>query len=176
MASITDTRQREQVVDMVTYYAAGTMWARRPGTQVTPDNACGIRVAVQSTTTQQVDDLPARSSACLAAGAPPITIVSFDGQDQATNAVILGQADAMAADSPVTGYAVKLSNGKLSTAGPPYDMAPYGWAVAKASPLGQALQQALTRLIENGRYAGILSSWGVEAGAINHSQINGATY
>lgn len=171
---MTDTRQREQVVDMVTYYSGGTMWARRPETQVSPDDACGRRIAVQASTTQQTDDLPARDSACTAAGKPPITIVSFDSQDLATNAIITGQAEAMAADSPVTGYAVKLSNGKLIAAGPPYDTAPHGWAVEKGSPLGQALQQSVIRLIENGRYHEILSRWGVEAGAIDGSQINGA--
>ena len=31
MAAITDTKEREQVVDMVTYYSGGILWAQRPG-------------------------------------------------------------------------------------------------------------------------------------------------
>jgi polar amino acid transport system substrate-binding protein len=147
-----------------------------PERQVSPDDACGRRVAVQATTSQQTLDLPDKNNACAAMGKPQINIISFDGMDQAMNAVITGQADAVAADSPVTGYAVTQSRGKLIAAGPPYDMAPYGWVVEKDSPLGQALQQAVTRLIENGRYQEILSSWGVQGGAIDRSQINGANF
>ena len=79
--------------------------ARRKGAQIDPDNACGKKVAVQATTTQETDELPAKSKTCTDAGKPAIEIIKFDGQDDATNAVVLGQADAMSADSPVTLYA-----------------------------------------------------------------------
>jgi polar amino acid transport system substrate-binding protein len=62
MAAVTDTREREQVVDMVTYYCGGTMWARSPESQVSPDDACGRRVAVQATTSQQTLDLPDKTT------------------------------------------------------------------------------------------------------------------
>ena len=102
MSSFTDTKEREQTVDFVTYGSAGILWAQRPDNPVDPNNACGKKVAVQATTTEETDELPAKSKACTDAGKPAIQIVSFDGQDAATNAVVLGQADAMSADSPVT--------------------------------------------------------------------------
>ena len=102
MSSFTDTKEREQTVDFVTYFSAGILWAQRPGTPIDPNNACGKKVAVQATTTEEADELPAKSKACTDAGKPPIDILKFDGQDAATNAVVLGQADAMSADSPVT--------------------------------------------------------------------------
>ena len=74
----------------------------RPGADIDPNNACGKKVAVQATTTEETDELPAKSKACTDAGKPAIEIIKFDGQDAATNAVVLGQADAMSADSPVT--------------------------------------------------------------------------
>ena len=77
----------------------------RPGAGIDPDNACGKKVAVQATTTEETVELPAKSKACTDAGKPAIDIIKFDGQDAATNAVVLGQADAMSADSPVTLYA-----------------------------------------------------------------------
>ena len=85
---------------------------------------------------QETDELPAKSKACTDGGKPAIEILKFDGQDQATNAVVLGQADAMSADSPVTSYAIKQSNGKLEASGEVFDSAPYGWPVKKGSPLG----------------------------------------
>src|SRR6185312_12860285 len=126
MSSFTDTKEREQTVDFVTYFSAGILWAQRPGTPIDPNNACGKKVAVQATTTQEVDELPAKSKACTDAGKPAIEVLPFDGQDAATNAVVLGQADALSSDSPVTSYAIKQSKGKLEQAGEIFDSAPYG--------------------------------------------------
>jgi polar amino acid transport system substrate-binding protein len=174
MSSFTDTKEREQSVDFVTYFSAGILWAQRPDNPVDPNNACGKKVAVQATTTEETDELPAKSKACTDAGKPAIQIVSFDGQDAATNAVVLGQADAMSADSPVTAYAIKQSNGKLQQAGEIADAAPYGWPVQKGSPLAQSLKQALEHLIETGAYKQIAANWGVEQGMIDKPVINGA--
>jgi polar amino acid transport system substrate-binding protein len=174
MSAITDTQAREQIVDLVTYFSAGILWAQRPGAPTDPNNACGKTVAVQATTTEETDELPAKSKACTDAGKPAIDILKFDGQDAATNAVVLGQADAMSADSPVTAYAIKQANGKLEAAGEITDAAPYGWPVKKGSPLAEALKKALEQLIETGEYQQILTAWGVEAGAIKEPVINGA--
>ena len=113
MSSFTDTKEREQTVDFVTYFSAGILWAQTTGQADRPDNACGKKVAVQATTTEETEELPAKSKACTDAGKPAIEIIKFDAQDEATNAVVLGQADAMSADSPVTLYAIKQSDGKL---------------------------------------------------------------
>ena len=72
MSSFTDTKEREQTVDFVTYFSAGSLWAKPKGSDIDPDNACGKKVAVQATTTQEVDELPARSKACTDAGKPAI--------------------------------------------------------------------------------------------------------
>ena len=70
----------------------------------------------------------------------------------------------MSADSPVTLYAIKQSNGKLEAAGEIFDSAPYGWPVKKGSPLAQSLQKALEHLIETGDYKHIASQLGCRAG------------
>ncbi|MCP9272615.1 ABC transporter substrate-binding protein [Mycolicibacterium arenosum] len=175
MSSFTDTKEREESVDFVTYFSAGTSWAQKTGAGIDPNNACGKKVAVQATTTQETDELPAKSKACTDAGKPAIEIVPFDGQDAATNAVVLGQTDAMSADSPVTMYAIKETGGKLEAAGEVFDSAPYGWPVKKGSPLAQSLQKALEHLIETGDYKKIAENWGLQDGLIDKPVINGAT-
>jgi polar amino acid transport system substrate-binding protein len=174
MSSFTDSKEREQAVDFVTYFSAGSLWAQPAGKGIDPENACGKKVAVQATTVQETDELPARSKKCTDAGQPAITIVPFDSQDAATNAVVLGQADAMSADSPVTLYAIKQTKGKLEKAGQIFDSAPYGWPVAKNSPLAQSLVQALQHLIDTGAYKQIATNWGLEDGMIDKPVINGA--
>ena len=175
MSSFTDTKEREKSVDFVDYFSAGIQWAQKPGAGIDPTNACGKKVAVQATTTEETDELPAKSKKCVDAGKPEIQIVKFDSQDAATNAVILGQVDAMSADSPVTAYAIKQANGKLEAAGEVFEAAPYGWPVKKESALGQSMLKALEHLISTGDYKTIATNWGVQTGMIEKPVINGAT-
>jgi polar amino acid transport system substrate-binding protein len=175
MSSFTDTKQREQTVDFVTYFSAGTLWAQRPGAPIDPNNACGLSVAVQATTIQDTQEIPAKGDACVKADKPPINKQKFDRQDDATTALVLGKVDAMSADSPVTAYAIKQSGGKIEAAGQIFDSAPYGWPVAKGSPLGQSLVQALQHIMATGDYKTIATNWGVESGMINNPVIDGAT-
>jgi polar amino acid transport system substrate-binding protein len=174
MSSFTDTKEREQTVDFVTYFSAGVLWAQRPGAPIDPNNACGLKVAVQSTTIEDTAEIPTKSDACVKAGKAPINKLKFDQQDAVANAVVLGQADAMSADSPVTAYAIKESGGKIEAAGQIFDSAPYGWPVAKGSPLGQSLLRALQHIMATGDYKTIATNWGVQSGMITNPVINGA--
>jgi polar amino acid transport system substrate-binding protein len=172
MSSFTDTLVREKQVDFVNYYSAGIQWASPKGKTVDPANACGLKVAVQATTYEDTDEVPAKSKACTDAGKPAITIFKFDAQDQATNAVAVGQVDAMSADSPVTLYAISKTKDKLQTAGSAFEVAPYGIAAAQGSAFTPVLQKALQSLIDDGSYTKILAKWGVEAGGVKTAALN----
>jgi polar amino acid transport system substrate-binding protein len=174
VSSFTDNTDREKTVDFVNYYSAGILWASQAGKTVDPDNACGLKVAVETGTVEETDDVPGKSKACVAAGKKPIQILKFDGQDQATNAVVLGQADAMSADSPITDDAVAKSGGKLQAAGKTFGVAPYGIAVNKGSTLAKALQKAFQDIVDDGTYKKILDKWGVSDGALSTITINAA--
>jgi ABC-type amino acid transport substrate-binding protein/predicted Ser/Thr protein kinase len=174
MSSLTDTAERQSTVDFVTYFQAGTLWAQRPGKPVDPDAACGRRVGVVTASIQETKELPTKSDACVAAGLAPIDKVVYQRQDDLTHALIAGEVDAMTADSPVTGFAIKLSAGELEPAGAVFDSAPYGWPVAKGSPLAQSLRKALEHLMQSGEYRTIATMWGVDKGMIDKPAINGA--
>lgn len=174
-SSITDTRQRERQVDFVTYLQSGTLWARRTGTTVEPDAACGLRVGVAKGGLQDTHQLPAKSAECVAAGLEAIDKVVLPRQDDVTAALLRGEIDAMSADSTVTGFAIKLSAGKLEAAGGVTDSAPYGWPVAKDSALSESLRQGLLHLIGTGDYREIAARWGLEQGLLDQPVINGAT-
>ena len=109
---------------------------------------------------------------CAAAG-KPINLQVYSGQDQVAAAVVSGKADAMLADSQVTGYAIKQSGGKMETVPPVYATAPYGYTIPKAdTQFAQAIADALKALHASGTYKKILTNWGVEAGAINTFEVN----
>jgi polar amino acid transport system substrate-binding protein len=176
VSSFTINPERLAEATMVSYFSAGTQWATKAGNpeDVDPDDACGAIIAVQRGTVQ-VDDITARSAECEAAGEEPIDIQQFEGQDEATAAIVSGRADAGLADSPVMAYAVQQTNEQLELLGDIYDSAPYGYVVPKAeTEFGQVLADALTALIEDGTYAEILEKWGVEAGAIDTPEVNPA--
>lgn len=176
VSSFTINPEREQQVDMPSYFNAGTSWAVAAGNpeSVTPDAACGKQVAVQKATVQ-VDDITARSQACTDAGEQAITINQYQLQSDATAAVVSGKDDAMMADSPVVGYAIDQTNDQLEMVGEVYDSAPYGMAVPKdMGDYTAAVQGGLQKLMDEGTYLEILSQWGVESGALSTSEVNTA--
>ena len=137
MSSFTDTKEREQTVDFVTYFSAGSLWAQRAGRAVsTRATRAARRSRCRPPPPRRPRSCPPRARHAPTRAQPPIEIVQFDGQDAATNAVVLGQADAVSADSPVILYAIKQSNGKLEQAGEIFDSAPYGWPVKQGLAVG----------------------------------------
>jgi len=174
VSSFTINDSRKKQVNMVSYYNAGTQWAAAPGNpkKVDPDSPCGLKVAVQKGTVQQEEDLPAKIKACATSG-KPITVQVYDGQDQATAAVATGKADAMLADSPIVGYAIKQSGGKMEAVGEVYDAAPYGYVVPKAeTEFAQAIADAVKATEASGDYKKALANYGAEAGAISEFAVN----
>lgn len=174
MSSFTDNKEREETVDFVTYFSAGTAWAAKDAA-FDPEDACGKKVAVQTGTVQETDDLPKRVKACADGGKPKLEVLRYDNQDEATNAVALGRADAVLADLPVIVAAVTKVSG-LQQVGENYDTAPYGIAMAKTSgTLKDAVLGAVKALIADGTYKAILDRWKVSDGGITDPVINGAT-
>jgi polar amino acid transport system substrate-binding protein len=174
VSSFTVNEERMQIVNMVSYFSAGTQWATQKGNpnSVDPDAACGLKVAVQKATVQ-VDDVEARSKACTDAGKSAITIDQYQGQDQATASVVSGKDVAMLADSPIIAYAVKQTNDQLELLGDIYDSAPYGYAIQKEqTDFAQAVADAVKALIADGTYKSVLDEWGVSQGAITDPTVN----
>lgn len=176
MSAFTDTKERQQTVDFVTYFSAGTAFYSAADANLdikTLDDLCGHTVAVEKGTTQATDS-QAQDAKCKAAGKDGVTVSVFPDQNGANLAISGGRADIGMADSPVAAYIVDQAGGQF-TLGGTYGGVPYGIAVPKGSGLTKALQAGLSDLIANGQYATILKKWGVSSGAIKTPKINGAT-
>jgi polar amino acid transport system substrate-binding protein len=171
MSSFTDTKEREQTVDFVTYFSAGTsFFVKSDGG---PDvgslaDLCNLKVAVEKGTTQ-ADDAAAQAKKC------KVDVLVLPDQSGANLALKTGRADVSMADSPVADYQVQQSKGEFKISGDPYGTAPYGIAMAKDSGLQEPVLAALKALIADGTYKKILTKWGVADGAITDPVINGAT-
>lgn len=174
-SSFTDTLERQNSVDFVNYLNAGSLWAAGIDEDVDPDDACGLTIAVQATTIQHLTEMPARDKECTDAGKPGIEVLPFDGQSEATNAVVNGRAAAFSADLPVTGDAVAKLGDKLKVVGEVFDAAPYGFATQKGSDMTKAVQAALQSLMDDGTYLEILEGAGIESGALETATVNAGT-
>jgi polar amino acid transport system substrate-binding protein len=175
MSSFSDTKAREKVVDFVTYFSAGTSFYVKSGGPTINSLAdlCGHKVAVERGTTQQMD-ATAQSSKCTKGGKSGVSVLVFTDQSEANLALSSGRADVGMADSPVSAYIVKQSNGKFKLSGKPYGTAPYGIAIPKGNGMAKPILAGLKVLMKNGTYKTILTKWGIQAGAITNPKINGA--
>src|SRR3954449_12187453 len=127
MSAFTDTKEREQTVDFVTYLIAGTEFyvkAQGGPTVNTLADLCGRKVAVEKGTTQ-ADDVNAQAKKCKKAGKPAPNLSVFPDQNGANLALSSGRAEIGMADTPVADYLVKKSSGQFKVVGKVYGQAPY---------------------------------------------------
>jgi polar amino acid transport system substrate-binding protein len=175
MSSFTDTKEREQTVDFVTYFSAGTsFYTKKGGPKIaTLADLCGEKVAVEKGTTQ-ADDVTAQAKKCKAAGKPEPQLQTFPDQNGANLALSSGRAAVGMADSPVAAYQVQKSGGQFVLSGKSYGTAPYGIAIPKDTDMTKAVLAAMKAVIADGTYTKIMKKWGLEDGAINNPAVNAA--
>jgi polar amino acid transport system substrate-binding protein len=185
MSSFTDTKEREQTVDFVTYLEAGTSTMVRkcnPSGIEAIEDLCGKKVGAENGTTQldQLSKADVEGSVvktCEDAGKEPPVAQGFPKQTDVNAALQANRIDAYMADSPVVDYAVKKTGNAFEKAGEDTDSAPYGIAIPKnGGTMKDAVQGAVQKLIDDGGYQKVLDNWGVGDGAITESKINGAIY
>jgi len=170
LSSFTDSKEREKLVDFVTYFQAGEGFYVNASSTKSYDGLtalCGTKVSVENGTTE-LDDANAQAKKC------HVTVLAFADQNQANLAVSSGRADLGFADSQVAGYIVKQSNGQFKVTGTAFEVAPYGIALPKGNGMAPAVLAAVKAMIADGTYSQILAKWGVQDGAITAPVINGA--
>jgi polar amino acid transport system substrate-binding protein len=180
MSAISDTREREKVVDFIDYFIAGGGIMVRPGNPhriFAIDALCGYSVAIEKGTSY-LADLEKQSDNCKAVGLGAIAFLTFDTDDAAFAAFLSGKGDAYIADYPVAVYRQKNTAGAsaLVVAGGQFDVVPYGIAVKKGNAAMQsAARAALLSVIADGTYDLLLKKWDIEAGAMRSAPVNAGT-
>ncbi len=175
ISSFTINPERAQTVNFVSYFNAGTLWAVQRGNpkKFSIDEICGKKVGVQTGTVQDTPDVSGRSAKCVAEGKPAIDIVTLKTQTDVTTRLVNGSIDAMAADSPVIGYALSQTGDQLEVLGDVYDSAPQGIAIAKSDPeLTELVGKVMNKLLNDGTYGKILEKWNNTKGAVTVAEVN----
>ncbi|AYF75385.1 ABC transporter substrate-binding protein [Nocardia yunnanensis] len=183
MSAMTDTKDRQQVLDFVDYSASGSgilVAKGNPEHIATLTDLCGRAVAVQSGTKQA--KLLQDQSPCKQAGKPEPQLLVFPKDADAQLAIKSGKAVADFMDQPAAGYlAATAENGAEFevVADPAYpngvDATPNGIGVAKNQKgLADSIQRALQALMDDGSYHKILDHYGQRGIAIMKATINAA--
>jgi polar amino acid transport system substrate-binding protein len=165
ISSMTITEDRQEQIDFIPYFTAGTgilVEAGNPQDIQNLADLCGKSVAVQVGTiqVQQIED---QNEEC----DEDIAISTFDLNPLAVEQLRLGRADAVLADFPVAGNDARLSDGELEVVGEQFESSPYGIGMRKdSSELNAAIDDALKAIMDSGKYDEVLAEWGLEAGSV----------
>lgn len=179
MSALSDTPERQKLIDFVDYFTAGTSILVRKGNPeniTTLDDFCGRTIALQRGTTQE--EVATKQAATCRQRGKPLKVLAFDRDTEALLQVKQGRAVADMNDFPVAAYNAKTAGGgnDFEVVGEQIQAGPYGIGVRKQdTEVRDALQQALQRLIDDGTYAQILQKWNVSQGAVAKATINGGS-
>ncbi|MFI9719248.1 ABC transporter substrate-binding protein [Streptomyces sp. NPDC052396] len=189
MSAMTDTKDRQngvdpekktkvgEGVDFVDYFQAGvSMYVPKGKDQgiKSLDDLCGKKIVVQRGTTSE-DMAKKQADKC---GDKKLSIEAFDTDILAQTRLRSGGADVGLSDFPVAAFAVKTSGGgnDFELVGDQVEAAPYGMAMSKSqTQLRDAIKAAMDKIIASHEYDQVLDKWGVKAGAIKESKINGGS-
>lgn len=176
LASIGDSKEREEVVDFATAYWNGTMLLTKEGNPLggTPELACGMNIGVVRGSLQQTTFLPAHAEPCKKIGKPAPVEFAFQNSNQAALALGNGRIDGVLADAPAVAQVISQTQGMEAVGPIQRNPNPAGAAFQKDSKLAPLVAEALNQLIESGVYKQILDKWELGDIAIETSEINGA--
>lgn len=177
MSAMTDTAEREQRVDFIDYFSAGTSLVVQRGNPHSIsdlESLCGQRVAVEDGTVQ-ADLLAREQSHCTG---ERIHVITEPTNDDALLQLRTGQAAALPMDYPpaeaLTVDPRTQANYQLASTAQ-YEPGLYGIGVAKSQTgLREDVLAALATVIRSGVYHQILQRWDVTEGAINAPSTNAA--
>lgn len=157
---------RQLVVNFVPYMWSSesvTVPTANPGKITGLDSSlCGQQVATVTGTTAQTE-LATVSDACVAAGKPAVSVVLYNSDPLALQAMMSGLTNAYTSTSETAAYFMKAHPGTFKFAGPSFDAILTGIAVNRGNPkLLAAIRHAFAQMQLDGSYNKIMSTWGLQ--------------
>jgi polar amino acid transport system substrate-binding protein len=175
MSAMSDTAERQEEIDFVDYFTVGTSILVAKGNPEgieSLDDLCGKTIGIQRGTTQE-EVANEQKAKCQADGSD-LTILAFDTDVDAQQALRAGRSVADMNDFPVAAYVAQQSEGDFEVVGEQIEAGPYGIGLRKEdTELRDAIQEALKAVIEDGTYDEILEKWDVSKGALKTAAVNG---
>jgi polar amino acid transport system substrate-binding protein len=176
------TADRLEQVNMIPYFKAGQAFVVAKGNPegITEElDLCGQSVAAESGTTE-VDYVlgsgdykgAGLNKKCAAEGLGEVDMQQFQKDTDALLALSSGQVAAYFADSPVAGYYTVQQPDQFELSGVTVEIANEGISVPKDKKgLADGILAALKSMADDGKYAEILGTYGLEDGAVDVSEM-----
>jgi polar amino acid transport system substrate-binding protein len=170
-ADVTTAREEafDQVPFLADHYEFMSLKGDKLGTDVT--DLCGLKISLVAADSA-IPVLQADSAKCTAAGKGAISVLTFADQGAATLALSSKQVDATTSTLTNLAYIAKQSDDKFELGGPKYQYVLIGIATKKGNGMAKALAASINKLIDNGKYAAILKTYGLEDDAITKAEVN----
>jgi polar amino acid transport system substrate-binding protein len=180
------TADRLGQVNMIPYFQAGQAFVVAKGNPAgihTELDLCGKKAAAETGTTE-VDYVNGTgdyegaglNKKCTDGGKAVVDMQQFEKDTDALLALSSGQVDAYFADSPVAGYYTVQQPEQFELSGVTVEIAKEGISVPKDKPeLADAVVAALTSMVADGKYLEILTTYGLEDGAVDVSEMKVVT-
>jgi polar amino acid transport system substrate-binding protein len=139
------------------------------------EDVCGKKISVMAGGSAE-KVLRDQTKQCEASGKGAIEIQSFPDQPTSILAVRSKRADAFFSSQAPLVYFVQQSNGELQLTGVGkkngFGDLFQGAVVAKGSPMGPLMHDALQKLFDNGTYASVMKKWGLEGNMLKAPGMN----
>lgn len=165
-----DKPARREVIDIVNYMyssQAVTVLKDNPAGIHSLDDLSGKRVAVLNGSTIRTL-LEAHNEVLGKAGKAPMTLVVFNSDTDAFQALRVGQADAYGTTMETAGYYQSMAPDLFEVGVPAFDKILTGFGIRKDDPeLSTAVSQALADMKADGSYMALLGKWHIEGNKLD---------
>ncbi|WP_235543991.1 ABC transporter substrate-binding protein [Phycicoccus sp. Soil803] len=178
--NMSPTPERLKVLDMVTYWAAGSSLVTSKGNPLKLSiseqmTLCGHKIAVVTGSTQAEKYLPQISGDCSAQGKPPVDTVVLPNVQAALTQLASKRIEGVFNDTSQLAWAAKQQPQAFELSPQQYKKkvgnSIVALGVAKNSPLAPALHAAMQSLMAGPAYKATLDKWGLGTGAISTSEL-----
>lgn len=175
MSGMTDTKERQKVVNFIDYFKTGpqfyTLSARSDINSAM--DLCGKRVGTSRRTTFPQEIANWSKAHCEAAGKPAIIVVGAEGTADARTQLRQRRLDGAVQGSETLPYIMNLEKGTFKPLDKAFSFQYTGMAIGKdAGDLTKAVQAALDAMIADGSYQKILSKWGLSDNGVAQATVN----
>jgi polar amino acid transport system substrate-binding protein len=180
------TTDRLGAVNMIPYFQAGQAFVVAKGNPAgihTELDLCGKKAAAETGTTE-VDYVNGTgdyagaglNKKCTDGGKAVVDMQQFEKDTDALLALSAGTVDAYFADSPVAGYYTVQQPDQFELSGVTVEIAQEGISVPKDKPeLAAGVLAALKAMVADGKYLEILTTYGLEDGAVDVGEMKVVT-
>jgi polar amino acid transport system substrate-binding protein len=178
--NMSPTPERLKVLDMITYWAAGSSLVTSKGNPLGLSiseqmTLCGHKIAVVTGSTQAEKYLPQISGDCQAQGKPAVDAVVLPNVQGALTQLASKRIEGVFNDTSQLAWAAKQQPQAFELSPQQYKKkvgnSIVALGVAKNSPLAPALHAAMESLMAGPAYKATLDKWGLGTGAIPTSEL-----